>query len=237
MSSRISSLTTSPDHSLDRMRQAVSEFSLPDLGALIWSEKHTPRANISRLLTMPWWIGADVPGALPHPRARVATPTDTVEERLIRLLTIVRRRQLVFRLGTLFFRSLALTMVIGILWVLVATVVHTVVNASVLTLIGIILAAFGIAWGWWSRPGLRETAAMLDHSFALDDRMRTAVDSIGTRQFGLGDDLAIPDLQLIEAINTLAILNRRRELGLQAPWREMVRCVGFGLLFLGVYLL
>jgi len=238
MASRLSAPGLVAHNGLERIRAFIDPEALRavpgELGARLWPADRAVLANIIRLLWLPWWLLSDLPGPAPYARVRNAPPATPVAKRYLTILGRARRIQILYRFLTALIRGLILTAAVGCVWSLVALAGGSTVTSNRMTVFGIVLIAISLAYAWWYRPGMRETAAMIDRSFRLDDRLTTAVDHVGD---AAGSSVSLPALQQIEAINTLAILSKRPALRIQAPIRELVGLVGLSLLLLALYLL
>jgi hypothetical protein len=238
MASRIGGLSYAADLTLDRVRHVLRPEVRADAWASflawLWPADRPVLARIMRLIWLPWWALSDLPSPMPVRRARVAKPATEIEHRLVSLLGRIRRRQMVDRFATLFFRGLALTCLIGAIWTIGTLLGGPALNATILTGIACVMVLVALIYAWLYRPGTREIAVMLDATFDLADRVTTAVDEIGKENT---QDLKIGELQQIEATNTAAILMRRKVMRVHLPVREIVGATGLGLTLLALYLL
>ena len=157
--------------------------------------------------------------------------------RLVMYLASIRRRQLVIRYATVIARGIALGLVVSAIWAAWAAFGGRSINGEALLITTGVLVAIGLVFGWRHRPDLRETATMLDTSFALSDRTATAFDHLTTDPNRIQGQPHLAYLQIAEATNTVAMLNKHSALRVRPPVRELVLIAGLALLFLGLYLL
>jgi hypothetical protein len=224
----------------ERLAQTLATWSpmamLLQLRNFLWPTSASLRERWMRLVWLPFWIGTEI--AAPHTgrQARVRGDLGPASRRLVMYLTSIRRRQLVIRYATVIARGIALGLLISAIWAAWAASGGRQINSEALLITTGILVAIGLVFGWRHRPDLRETATMLDNSFALSDRTATAFDhlTIGPNRIQGQPHLAY--LQIAEATNTVVMLNKHSALRVRPPVRELVLIAGLALLFLGLYL-
>jgi hypothetical protein len=241
MATRVLATGRSVSSAWDRLVQILATWSPRDLlqrlRDFFWPATTSARERWLRLLWLPFWIGADLPA--PHVRHRVTVSGDLgpASRRLVSYLAAVHRRQMLIRLMTVVARGVALGALIGVVWAGWAASGGARVDGNVLVMTTGALVILGLVFGWRQRPDLRDTAAMLDRSFDLADRMTTAFDHLPA---GPGQARGKPHLtylQIAEATNTVGMLTKHPALRVRLPIRELVLIAGLALLFLGLYLL
>lgn len=224
----------------NRVIDAIATWSPADLlsrlCALLWPANLTTVQRLIRLLWLPVWIGTDLPAPGFRPSAQAFAGTGKAALRFGALLRSVRRRQLINRAAILVVRAGTLIVAAGCIWSVLGWFGASDLNGRWLLYgsAGALIAALIFAWRY--RPDLRETAAMVDRSFQLSDRLTTAYDFAAVDR---GDRRGSPHLawlQVIEATNTLAMLSRHAVLRLRLPTREVVLCAGLAMIFLALHL-
>jgi hypothetical protein len=241
MATRVLATGRSVSTAWDRLVQTMATWSprdlLRQLRDFFWPESTSARERLLRLLWLPFWIGAELPA--PHVRHRVTVGGDLgpASRRLVAYLVSVHRRQLLNRLLTMIARGIALGAMIGVAWAGWAAIGGARVDGNVLVATTGMLVILGLVFGWRQRPDLRDTAAMLDRSFDLADRMTTAFDHLPAGPGHVRGKPHLTYLQIAEATNTVGMLTKHPALKVRLPIRELVLIAGLSLLFLGLYLL
>jgi hypothetical protein len=241
MATRVMTTSRTVAEGWDRLVHVLATWSpassLHRLGAFFWPSAWPLRDRILRLLLLPFWLGTDLAAPRLHRRFRVASDLGPASRRLVAYLAGVRRRQMVVRFLTMAVRTVALTLLVAIGWAGWAASGGPTVDGDVLFGVGAAFLLLALLFGWLFRPDLRETAVMLDRSFALSDRIATAADHLSTTAAGAGGKPHVAYLQIAEATNTVAILARHQALRIRPPVREIVLAIGFALIFLSLFLL
>jgi hypothetical protein len=225
----------------ERLAQTLATWSpmamLLQLRNFLWPTPSSLRERWMRLIWLPFWIGAEI--AAPHvgQRARVRGDLGPASRRLVMYLSSIRRRQLVIRYATVIARGIVLGLLVSAIWAVWSASGGRKIDSAALLITTGILVAIGLIFGWRHRPDLRETATMLDNSFTLSDRMATAFDHLTTGPDRIQGQPHLAYLQIAEATNTVAMLNKHSALRIRPPVRELVLIAGLALLFLGLYLL
>ncbi|MFM9107178.1 MAG: hypothetical protein ACKOWF_10840, partial [Chloroflexota bacterium] len=90
-------------------------------------------------------------------------------------------------------------------------------------------AALGVAAGALSKPSRARTAAMLDRTWGLQDRLATSVEGLGRAVPATGERAAVPYLQMADGANTIEAVRRDPLLAVRPPVREIVLVVFWAL--------
>jgi hypothetical protein len=225
----------------DRLVQALATWSprafFARASAFLWPLGWSLPDRIVRLLWIPFWLASDLPGPRLHRRFAVAPNLGPASRRLVTLLAGVRRRQLAVRFAILVVRAIALTVFIAAGWAASAASGGRRVDGGIVIAIGLALILTALFFGIRYRPDLRDTAAMLDRSFSLSDRITTAADHLSVHSDPARSKPHLAYLQIAEATNTVAILYKHPALRVRPPVREIVLVAAAALLFLSLYLL
>ena len=132
-----------------------------------------------QLATAPWWIWSDVP-KLPFPARNPSLASgglagDWVVDGIDRIVT----RVWIQRGLAIVVRGVWLTVFLGCLWLIADLLGGPALNVDLLLGIGIVLMICSLVIAGLSRPTREQVARMLDRSFALQERVSTAIGNIG----------------------------------------------------------
>ena len=190
-----------------------------------------------RAAWLPWWLGSDMP-APSLPRALPAIPAagpagDHVARHLRRLV----HRLWIQRALLLLMRSVWLGVALGCLWVIVELLGGPDLRVTPLVVATGVLVALGLVLAACSRPTYLQVARMLDCSFSLQDRMRTAVEHFGRGVPSEGERASLVYLQMADAANVMTAVHKYPAFRPGIPVREAVLGIALGLLLGALYLI
>lgn len=196
------------------------------------------RQSLWRALWSPYWIGAEIPAPrLPTRQTRLDADRGLAGDVVALGLNQIRRRMWIRHALSILVRSIWLGVAIDSLWLVVELAGGPPVRVVPLAAIAAAVLLFGILFAVLHRPSRRDTARMLDQSFALQERLSTAVDHFGRGVPKDGERASVVYLQMADAANAIAELRRTRSLGITFPVRELVLLVFCGLLMAGLFFL
>ena len=181
--------------------------------------------------TAPWWLWSDLP-KLPFPARNAPLPPgglagDWVVGGIDRIAT----RVWIQRGLAIIVRGVWLTVLIGCLWLIADLLGGPALNMNALLGVGLFLMLCSLIIAGFSRPTREQVARMLDRSFALQERVSTALGNIGV-EVPAGDALArVTYLQVADAANAVTAANEHSAFRLRLPVRELVMAVALGLAF------
>ena len=184
----------------------------------------------------PWWVGSDMPApALPQAQAAIP-PAGPAGDHVARHLRRLVRRLWVQRALQLLMRSVWLGVAVGCAWVLVDLLGGPALNVGWLIGATLVLVGLGGVLAACSRPTFMQVARMLDASFSLQDRMRTAVEHFGRGVPAEGERAPVVYLQMADAANVMTAVHRYPAFRPGLPVREMVLAIAAGLILGALYL-
>ncbi len=222
---------------MDGLATWSPDESIRSLRLLLWPTRLTLLQKLVRLLWLPFWLGTDLP-APNWTQNPAKAPAKTIAAlRFQSLLSSTRRKQLVIRFTTLLLRAFTLALLIGCAWSIAAIYGRDSVRSTSMAITVGGLAGIGLIFAWRYRPGLRETASMVDRSFALSDRLTTAYDNLSALEGEREQSPHLAYLQVVEATNTLAMLSKHPTLKIRFPVREGVLVAGLAMVLLALHLL
>lgn len=198
--------------------------------------RETVARTLWRALWSPFWAGSDVPA--PHLPARDRRPVGDVGlagTQVVRSLNGIARRVWLLRVVTILARALWLGPLVGCGWLLVELNGGPDFDPAALVPIGAVFFGAGMVFAACLRPTRARVARMLDRSFALHERMGTAVGNLGRAVPAEGERASIVYLQMADAANVVAELRRHPAFRLRLPLRELVLAVAVALLLAALY--
>jgi hypothetical protein len=184
-----------------------------------------------RTLTTPFWIWSDVPAPdLPAREPDLPETLGLAGEVFLKGLDGIRTRLWVRAMVQGVFRGAWLALLGTCIWM--AWSLMTGGPPLDLRLTGMAMAigaVIGLAVGVCSKPSRARTAAMLDRTWLLQERMTTAVEGLGRSVPASGERAAIPYLQMADGANTVEQVKRDLLLAVRPPVREIVLAVFWAL--------
>lgn len=218
-------------------RASIPTISLPDLrSAAAWRPALPAdrRTLVWQTVTAPWWVWSDIP-KLPLPSRNPALPEgglagDWVVSGLDRIAT----RVWIQRMMSIVARGIWLTLLVGCFWLVVDLAGGPALNAGILLAIGVVVMLCSLVVAALSRPNRAQVARMLDRSFALQERVTTALGNIGEEIPAESERASVVYLQVADAANALTIAQGHSAFRLRPPARELVMAIALGLAFAGL---
>ena len=134
-------------------------------------------------------------------------------------------------------RSIWLGVAVGCLWVVVELLGGPELRVTPLVVVTGLLMVLGLVLAALSRPTYLQVARMLDRSFSLQDRMRTAVEHFGRGVPAEGERASVVYLQMADAANVMTAVHRYPAFRPGIPVREAVLGIAMGLLLGALYLI
>lgn len=209
----------------------------PGLGRTLYPPHLTPREWLWRVLWLPWWLGSDMPApALPESLPAIP-PAGPAGDHVARHLRRLVRRLWIQRALLLTMRSLWLGVAVGCLWVIVELLGGPALEVAPLIAVTGVLLALGLTLAAFSRPTYMQVARMLDCTFSLQDRMRTAVEHFGRDVPREGERASVVYLQMADAANVMTAVHKYPAFRPGLPVREVVLGIAMGLLLGALYLI
>ena len=197
----------------------------------------TTREWLWRVLWAPCWLGSDMPPpALPR-RQPTIPPAGPAGDHVARHLRRLVARLWVQRALLLLMRSVWLGVAVGCGWVILELLGGPALEIGPLVAITSVLVALGLVLAACSRPTYLQVARMLDCSFSLQDRMRTAVEHFGRGVPGEGERASVVYLQMADAANVMTAVHKYPAFRPSLPVREVVLGIAAGLLLGALYLI
>ncbi len=219
-------------------RVNLPQFSMPDLQGTAqrvtsWRPNFPSDRKIFawQAATAPWWLWSDLP-KLPFPARNAPLPPgglagDWVVNGIDRIAT----RVWIQRGLAIIVRGVWLTVLIGCLWLIADLLGGPALNMNALLGVGVFLMICSLIIAGLSRPTREQSAQMLDRSFALQERVSTALGNIGV-EVPAGDVSArVTYLQVADAANAITAAQEHSAFRLRLPVRELVMAVALGLAF------
>lgn len=189
------------------------------------------RAFVWQLMTAPWWVWSDLP-KLPRPSHDPVLPVgglagDWVVHGLDRIAT----RIWIQRMMAIIVRGLGLGILAGSVWLAIELLGGPEFDPRFWFGIGIALMIWSLIVAALSRPTRIQIAQMLDRSFALQERMTTALGNIGQELPAEDQAVSVVYLQIADAANAITMVQEQPIFRFRLPVRELVLAVALGLTF------
>ena len=190
-----------------------------------------PRQRAWQTAWAPWWLGSDLPVPLLPTAERLPTgEVGMAGAAVLDHLRRVRRGIWLRHLAVPVVRGVWLGLALGCLWVVVDLLGGPAVRWPAVAGLVALLTLLGLGFGLANRPTLWETARMLDRTFALHERLTTALADLGRGVPGPGGPAGVAYLQTADAANAIELAAREKVLGPRLPVREAVLVLFCGLL-------
>jgi hypothetical protein len=209
----------------DRHRAALT-----DLGQLL-SDPATRPDLLWRALWAPFWIWSDSPTpALPERAASAPANLGLAGEAVVTGIDRVRRRLWASHAAAAICRGIWLALAFAAVLMLLDVVGGPIFDPLPALVVGGMLLVAGLVLAALSKPSRPLTARMLDRTFALQERLGTALDDLGLGVPAPGERAPVVYLQMADAANAIAVLRNDTRLRPAIPVREVVLVVLCGLI-------
>lgn len=185
-----------------------------------------------RALWLPYWVWSDAPAPeLPRREAPLPAELGLAGQAVVSGIDRIRRRLWLSHAGAFIFRGLWLGLLCAAILMLADVLGGPAFDPRVALALGGVLLAGGLVLAVFSKPSRARTVRMLDRSFALHERLTTALDDLGLGVPQPGERAPVVYLQMADAANAIAVLRKDPRLRPAIPVREVVLAVLMGLIF------
>lgn len=190
-----------------------------------------PKVAMWHAVTAPWWVWSDVP-KLPYPARNPGLPSGGLAgDWVVKGIDRIATRVWIQRGMAILVRSVWLTVLVGCLWLAADLLGGPELNTTGLLALGAVLLVCSLVVAALSRPTREQVARMLDRSFALQERVTTALGNIGVDVPAAGEPVDVTYLQVADAANAITAVQTHQAFRLRLPVRELVMAVALGLAF------
>ncbi|MGH2534165.1 MAG: hypothetical protein ACRDJW_18005 [Thermomicrobiales bacterium] len=190
-----------------------------------------------RIVWLPYWLGSDMPPPQLPARDAPVQAAGLAGEQVARMTRQIARRIWLQRAFTFIARASWLGLLAGCVWLLVELAGGPALDVDALIVLVVALAIPGVILAFLSRPTRHQVARMLDRSFALHERVSTAVENLGRAVPRDGERASVVYLQMADAANVVTEVRRHAAFRIRLPVRELVLAVAVGLLLASLYFL
>ncbi len=206
-----------------------------------WSE-HVRRLGWSlvlwRALWFPFWFGGDLPAPwLPDRRAGDALPDAPAARGALSAIDDIGRRAWLNLTIAAVVRGLWLPFVVGAIVTFVQYLRGEPFAVQSITWVWAVTVPMALIYAWFQRPNRARTAAMLDRTFNLHDRLTTAIEGSTLPHGSRMDRAHLPYLQLADSANVAYGLRNEPRFRIRLPARELSLAILAGLLMLALLFL
>ncbi len=196
------------------------------------------RTVLWRVLWFPWWFGADTPAPWwPERRRDTDLPEAPAARGVITALDEIGRRAWRNMAIAALIRGLWLPFLIGSIAVIIQVIRNEPFAPQSVAWLWAITVPLGLLFAFTMRPTRARTAAMLDRTFDLHDRLATALESQSLPHGSRSERAHLPYLQLADAANVANELKSDPRFRLRLPARELSMAILAGLLMLALLFL
>jgi hypothetical protein len=189
------------------------------------------RVRVWRAATSPFWAWSDVPAPdLPAREPKPAAALGLAGQVFLGVLDRIRTRLWLRGIIHGLLRGMWLALALACVWMIWSLLTGG--SALDLGKTGLAMAAgaiLGVVAGLLAKPSRRRTAAMLDRTWGLQERMVTAVEDLGLGVPGEGERAPVTYLQMADAANTIELVRKDPALAVRPPVREVVLVVFWAL--------
>lgn len=183
-------------------------------------------------LWLPYWVWSDAPAPeLPRREAALPVELGLAGQAVVSGIDRIRRRLWLSHAGAFIFRGLWLGLLGAAILMSIDALGGPAFDPRIALALGGVLLAGGFVLAACSKPSRARTVRMLDRSFALYERLTTALDDLGLGVPQPGERAPVVYLQMADAANAIAILRKDPRLRPAIPVREVVLAVLMGLIF------
>ena len=193
------------------------------------------RAVLWRALWLPFWFGGDIPAPWwPDRRHNAALPDAPAARGVITALDDIGRRAWRNIAIAALIRGLWLPFLFGSIAVIVQVIRSEPFVPQRVAWLWAVTVPLALLFTWFIRPTRARTAAMLDRTFGLHDRLTTALESQTLPHGSRSERAHLPYLQLADAANVANELRSDPRFRLRLPARELSMAILAGLLMLAL---
>ena len=197
-----------------------------------------PRLLLWRALWFPFWFGGDLPAPwLPDDRREDDLPPSPAARGAMRAIDDIGRRAWWNMAIASIVRGLWLPFVVGSIVILVQYLRHEPFTLQSVAWLWAVTLPLALAYAWTQRPNRARTAAMLDRTFGLHDRLTTALEGETVPFDTRLDRSHLPYLQLADAANVASGLKTDPRFRIRLPARELSLAILAGLMMLALLFL
>jgi hypothetical protein len=199
--------------------------ALADLAARLHDPAARP-ALLWHVVWAPFWVWSDVPPPV-RPQRGAALPAEIglAGQAVVTGIDRVRRRLWVSHAAAALCRGIWLGLAFAALLMLLDVLGGPIFDPRPAFVVGGVLLAASMVLAALSQPSRVLTARMLDRTFALQERLGTALDDLGLGVPAPGERAPVVYLQMADAANAIASLRTDRRLRPAIPVREVVLVV------------
>lgn len=195
------------------------------------------RLLLWRIVCAPYWVGSEAPAPALPARDGPAAEGGLAGNHVVRHLDGLARRIWMARTLSILVRSLWLGLLFGCGWMATEIAGGPVFRRDGVIAATVAALGLGLVFAALARPTRRQVARMLDRSFALHDRLVTALDDIGLDVPAAGGRAPIAYLQVADSANVLTSLRSHRAFAVRPPVREIVLAIACGLTLAALFFL
>ncbi|MCC6315773.1 MAG: hypothetical protein IT337_17385 [Thermomicrobiales bacterium] len=197
-----------------------------------------PRLVLWRLLWFPIWFGGELPAPwLPKETASPPTPDAPAAREVTNALDAIGRRVWWNILLAAIARGLWLPFALGSIVAIIQIIRDEDWSPERFVWVWAITVPLALLLAWFLRPDRIRVATMLDQTFALHDRMTTALESLHRPAPAAGARAPLPYLQLADAANVAIGLKGDPRFRLHLPSREISLAIMSGLFMMALLFL
>ncbi|MCC6793279.1 MAG: hypothetical protein IT336_16460 [Thermomicrobiales bacterium] len=180
------------------------------------------RLLLFRVIWAPFWIGSDIPTPRFRVRDEPLPPGGLVGDYVAGELNRLTLRIWLQHALNVVTRAIWLPLLAGCAWLAIELAGGPELRVWALVGIGLLLVPLALLFIAMIRPSRRRVARMLDRSFALQERMVTAVANIGRDVPADGERPSVTYLQMADAANVINELKTHPAFRIRPPVREIV---------------
>lgn len=218
--------------SLSLPRPRIADWNRqPDVSARDRDPSGSRDLRLWRALWLPYWTWSDAP-APELPRRETALPAQLglAGQAVVSGIDRIRRRLWLSHAAAHICRGLWLGLLCAAILMLIDVLGGPAFNPRIALALGGVLLVGGLVLATLCKPSRVRAARMLDRSFALHERLTTALDDLGLGVPMPGERAPVVYLQMADAANAIAVLRKDPRLRPAIPVREVVLAVLMGLI-------
>jgi hypothetical protein len=184
-----------------------------------------------RAFWLPYWIWSDAPAPdLPRREATLPAELGLAGRAVVSGIDRIRRRLWLSHAAAFICRGLWLGLLFAAILMLIDVLGGPAFDPRIALALGGVLLVGGLVLAVLSKPSRARVVRVLDRSFALHERLTTALDDLGLGVPQPGQRAPVVYLQMADAANAIAVLRKDPRLRPAIPVREVVLAVLMGLI-------